>query len=319
MHHVITCCGKRRLASPSSGGADVAARVERVGGGRGMLLRHGCPRKGLRGRRARTPVTRLQRIWWVTPRSRVTLRLTSRHDSALTSMAVRLDVLRRDQAGDIRSLFRSLTILRARRALPCACRRSRTIDFLLVIPVSLDATSQRTSDTRQFYGRESNEQSLDEVAVVRRDVPEVETTQFWVDAGTARLFVSAGGVGEPILLLHGGMASHAAVEPLARHWREQFQVITPDLRSNGASHYGGSISFDLLSTDLGLVLDALQLNHAIVAGVSSGAAVALAFALRAPHRSSRLILITPSHAGSAAGLSEPQRAAFNRLLAAAER
>jgi pimeloyl-ACP methyl ester carboxylesterase len=188
-----------------------------------------------------------------------------------------------------------------------------------VIPVSLGATTQRTSDTRQFYGRESNEQSLDEVAVVRRDVPEVETTQFWVDAGTARLFVSAGGVGEPILLLHGGMASHAAVEPLARHWREQSQVITPDLRSNGASHYGGSISFDLLSTDLGLVLDALQLNHAIVAGVSSGAAVALAFALRAPHRTSRLVLITPSHAGSAAGLSEPQRAAFNRLLAAAER
>ena len=86
--------------------------------------------------------------------------------------------------------------------------------------------------------------------------------------------------------------------PLLQFLAEHRRLIRYDGRGNGlADRDVADISFDAFVRDLETVVDAMQLKQAAFLGISQGAAVAIAYAVRHPQRVSKLIL----YGGYAAG------------------
>jgi 3-oxoadipate enol-lactonase len=134
-----------------------------------------------------------------------------------------------------------------------------------------------------------------------------------------RLFAVETGQGPPVVFIHGGLADHRAVlfrlAPLAATHR----LITPDLRGSGRSHYGGELSWDRLADDLAALLTHLDLESAVVGGISMGSAVALRFALRHPRRLRGLIVMSPLYPGADRPLAVAASAAMRVMAEAGER
>ena len=139
------------------------------------------------------------------------------------------------------------------------------------------------------------------------------STTFTFNAGGAPLFAVEDGSGPALVMLHGGMASHAAVLPVVSPLTNRCRVITPDVRGNGQSHYGGPLTFDQLADDVVALLDHLDLEQAVVGGVSSGCGIALRVALKYPDRVSALVQARPVHGGTARGYTEQQAAMFTAM------
>ncbi|MEA2985544.1 MAG: hypothetical protein QOD94_1798 [Alphaproteobacteria bacterium] len=79
--------------------------------------------------------------------------------------------------------------------------------------------------------------------------------------------------------------------PLLQFLAERYRLIRYDGRGNGlADRDVADISFDAFVRDLETVVDAMQLSKAAFLGISQGAAVAIAYAVRHPERVSKLIL-----------------------------
>jgi len=105
----------------------------------------------------------------------------------------------------------------------------------------------------------------------------------------------------PLLLIHGF--------PLDRTlWNSQLRalnarVIAPDLRGFGESEMpSGAATIDTYAEDLRALLDALNLKHAVVAGLSMGGYITLAFYRKYPEMVRALILAnTKAGADSADG------------------
>jgi len=105
-----------------------------------------------------------------------------------------------------------------------------------------------------------------------------------VDDG-GRIHAVERGSGPPIVLLHGVTASSAC-------WARQFaglsgdhRVIALDWRGHGQSVAGsGGFGFDRMADDLLAVLEALDVNRAVLAGHSMGGMITLHTALRSPDR-----------------------------------
>ena len=105
----------------------------------------------------------------------------------------------------------------------------------------------------------------------------------------------------PLLLIHGF--------PLDRTlWSEQMRgvnarVIAPDLRGFGESAMAsGAVTMDTYAEDLHALLDALKIKNAVVAGLSMGGYIALAFYRKYPQSARGLILAnTKAGADSAEG------------------
>lgn len=141
----------------------------------------------------------------------------------------------------------------------------------------------------------------------------------WFEAAGVRLFAVEDGGGPPIVMLHGGMASHLAARPLVASLASRYRVVTPDLRGSGRSFHGGTLSFDQLADDIATLLDHLGEARAVVGGVSGGSGVAVRFALRHPGRAAGLVVVSPVYAGAHHGYTEAQRQAFTRMDAVASR
>jgi pimeloyl-ACP methyl ester carboxylesterase len=106
------------------------------------------------------------------------------------------------------------------------------------------------------------------------------------------------GTGEPLLLLHGGMASTSAVwagygwswydalPELARH----FRVIAPDTRGHGRTRNPGvPMSYPLLADDWAALIAALGLERPLVCGFSDGGIAATVMAIRHPGSARALV------------------------------
>lgn len=82
--------------------------------------------------------------------------------------------------------------------------------------------------------------------------------------------------------------------PIWRHWIAAFAANRPfiryDERGNGLSDWRADLSFDAFVADLEAVVDAAQLERFDLLGISQGAAVAVAYAVRHPQRVRRMIL-----------------------------
>jgi 3-oxoadipate enol-lactonase len=122
--------------------------------------------------------------------------------------------------------------------------------------------------------------------------------------------------GTPIVLLHGLTATRRYVVMGSRTLqRDGYRVVAYDARGHGCSTAAldpSAYGYERLALDLEAVLDALDLERAVLAGASMGAHAALCFALRHPERVAGLGLITPSFDPDLP-LSEPVLARWDAL------
>jgi pimeloyl-ACP methyl ester carboxylesterase len=98
-----------------------------------------------------------------------------------------------------------------------------------------------------------------------------------------------------LLLLHGVASNHTRWSEFARDTalRDEWALLRPDLRGQGASTFRGPIEMDDWCSDLAALLDAEAFPKAVVIGHCLGANLALAFAARHPKRTAGLVLIEP--------------------------
>lgn len=104
---------------------------------------------------------------------------------------------------------------------------------------------------------------------------------------------------QPIVLLHGLTATRRYVVMGSRLLeRSGHRVIAYDARGHGRSRPapgGDAYTYRHLGSDLGCVLDRLDIERAVIAGASMGAHTAVRFALEHPERVAAMGLITPAY------------------------
>lgn len=152
----------------------------------------------------------------------------------------------------------------------------------------------------------------------------------YLSAGTS-LAAWASGKGMPFVLLHGsGLQDHTSFAPWVKALAGEVRIYACDARGFGrsVSREASSHTWNQYADDVAALLDHLQLSAAVVGGVSFGAGVALATALRHPARVKGLVLAEPAYAGArvghtavqehvwAAGRAVVRRARRDGLLAA---
>jgi magnesium chelatase accessory protein len=123
-----------------------------------------------------------------------------------------------------------------------------------------------------------------------RDWPNHDASRF-VDAGGLRFHVQLLGTGPPLLLLHGtGGATHSwrDVLPLAA---QHFRVIAPDLPGHGFTSRADDLSLPGVAGAVRSLLDVLDIQPAVIAGHSAGAAIAIRMALDMPSPPAALVSV----------------------------
>jgi pimeloyl-ACP methyl ester carboxylesterase len=119
------------------------------------------------------------------------------------------------------------------------------------------------------------------------------------------------GAGPPLVLLHGaGSSARVDFATQIPSLRSAFQLVLPDARGHGATHWDPDRGFDAkwLVDDLEALVDALGLATFHLAGFSMGAMTALGFAVRQPDRVRTLVV------ASIATEREPRASVARRLL-----
>lgn len=133
-----------------------------------------------------------------------------------------------------------------------------------------------------------------------------------IDAGAGvTLAAIDDGEGKPVVLLHGLTASRRYVVMGSNALqRAGHRVVAYDARGHGASSPApepGAYRYADLCSDLVVVLDALELDRVVLAGVSMGAHTCLRLALELPERVAGIVAITPAF--DPVAYSRPERLA----------
>jgi pimeloyl-ACP methyl ester carboxylesterase len=114
-----------------------------------------------------------------------------------------------------------------------------------------------------------------------------------IEAGGARYYYEINGLGEPLLLLHGGLGSMAMFQPLLPLLTSKRKVIAIDLLGHGRTALGErSIGTEAIGDDLAVILDALGFGAVDALGYSFGGQVAFQLAVRHPERVRHLAIVS---------------------------
>lgn len=134
----------------------------------------------------------------------------------------------------------------------------------------------------------------------------------WVDIGDMPLSIYRGGDADKpaIVLIHGFSADKDTWLRFARHLNQDYQVIIPDLAGHGDTGFdtGWDYRMAAQSRRVSLLLDALDIDQAHIAGNSMGGFITADFALRYPQQTLSLGLIDP------AGVTTPTPSPQQRLM-----
>ncbi len=123
------------------------------------------------------------------------------------------------------------------------------------------------------------------------------------------------GKGVPVVWVHGYPLNRSLWAPQAGALADCARNIIPDLRGWGASEApSGVYTMEVYASDLRALLDELGLDRAVLAGLSMGGYVALAFLRNYPERLRGLILIATRAAPDTLQVAEGRRANAERAL-----
>jgi len=100
------------------------------------------------------------------------------------------------------------------------------------------------------------------------------------------------GEGPPVVFVHGAIVDHSQWDPQLEALSDEYTTIAYDVRGHGRT--GGSqrgrYSVDLFADDLDALLDALDVEQAVLCGLSTGGCIAQVYAARHPDRVAGLVL-----------------------------
>ena len=132
-----------------------------------------------------------------------------------------------------------------------------------------------------------------------------------------KIWYAAFGEGEPVILLHGGLAN-------ANYWGNQvavlaksYLVIVMDSRGHGRSTRNSEpFGYDLMASDVIGLMDFLKIPKAAIIGWSDGAIIGLDIAIHHPNRVTKLFAFAANSDPS--GVKDvSQSPVFNRFIARA--
>ena len=105
----------------------------------------------------------------------------------------------------------------------------------------------------------------------------------YVEANGLNMYYEEYGSGQPLVLLHGGMAAGKNVEHLIPAFSKQFRVIVPDSRGHGKTNNpSGKFSYRLMADDVAAFIEALDLKQPSLCGWSDGGQIALELGMNYP-------------------------------------
>jgi haloacetate dehalogenase len=112
-----------------------------------------------------------------------------------------------------------------------------------------------------------------------------------VDTGAATLRVRHGGVGPPVVLLHGHPRTHATWWMVAERLSARFHVVCPDLRGYGESQKVEPYTKRAMAQDVVGLMRRLGHERFALVGHDRGAYVATRLALDSPEAVARLVIL----------------------------
>ncbi len=142
-----------------------------------------------------------------------------------------------------------------------------------------------------------------------------------INIGSTRLSYDDQGTGTPILWIHGYPLNRTMWSPQIACLSVGMRHVSPDLRGFGQSDAPDEVyTMDRYADDLVAVLDDAGIDRAIIAGLSMGGYVAMAFARKHARRMSALILAdtraTPDTPEAAKGRQQSAQKALTEGVAA---
>jgi pimeloyl-ACP methyl ester carboxylesterase len=115
------------------------------------------------------------------------------------------------------------------------------------------------------------------------------TQSGYAQVNGVRIWYAVFGHGQPVVLLHGGLANSSYWGHLVPALSNEFQVIVIDSRGHGRSTRNVEpLGYSLMASDVLAVMDMLKLEKAAIVGWSDGAIIGLDIALHHPERLTRL-------------------------------
>ena len=117
----------------------------------------------------------------------------------------------------------------------------------------------------------------------------------YVDIGKTSLYYEEMGQGKPLIMLHGGLLDRRMWDDQFDAFAEQYRVIRYDARGHGNSE---SVADTFAHhEDLRLLMEGLNVEKAVLMGLSMGGYIAIDFALAYPEKVTALVLAAPGLTG----------------------
>jgi pimeloyl-ACP methyl ester carboxylesterase len=113
----------------------------------------------------------------------------------------------------------------------------------------------------------------------------------YVEVNGINLYYETHGAGQPMMLLHGGLASSEMFGPILPTLADHHQVIAVDLQGHGrTADIDRPIELGLIADDIAALIDHLGLDRPDVVGYSFGGGVAFHTAVKYPAKVRKLVM-----------------------------
>ncbi|MBR7051313.1 MAG: alpha/beta hydrolase [Methanobrevibacter sp.] len=99
------------------------------------------------------------------------------------------------------------------------------------------------------------------------------------------------GTGPDMILIHGIFATKEIMNPLFNHYKENYHVISYDVRGHGESDKPEKLTLEDYADDLAAIIDYYNMDRPIVIGLSMGSYITLRTAEKYPSIASKIVLI----------------------------
>jgi len=140
----------------------------------------------------------------------------------------------------------------------------------------------------------------------------------YAEINGVKIWYAVFGHGQPVLLLHGGLANSNYWGNLVPALSNDYQVVVMDSRGHGRSSRSSEpLGYDLMASDVLALMDFLKLDKAAIIGWSDGAIIGLDIAIHHPERLTKVFAFASnSDPDGVADVSQSQ--VFNAYMARAK-